>query len=207
MRTPVVFALAAVLALVSPGHADVAAVWPTLAPGSILYGRFTQEQYLKGLTAPLKTEGDFVVSPELGIIWRSEKPVPSVTVITAAGIRRIVDGNEVQRLPSAKIPAFAHLYELLDRAVVGDWSAMRQDFAVECTGDSRAWRVILTPLRSTGSLAARLTSVILTGAARIDTVDINRANGDSVHVAFLNQIVSSTPLTDPDAHLLHDRWE
>jgi hypothetical protein len=148
-----------------------------------------------------------VVSPELGIIWRSEKPVPSVTVITAAGMRRIVDGNEVQRLASAKIPAFAHFYELLDRAIVGDWSAIRQDFAVECTGDRRAWRVILTPLRSTGSLAAWLTSVVLTGAARIDTVDINRANGDSEHVAFLNQVVSSTPLTDPDAHLLHDRWE
>jgi hypothetical protein len=43
MRTPVIFALAAVLALVSPSYADVVAVWPTLAPDSVLYGRFTQE--------------------------------------------------------------------------------------------------------------------------------------------------------------------
>jgi len=218
MRAAVIFTLAAVLALSSPGHADVlalssaghadvAAVCPTLAPGVTLHGRYIQEQYLKGLTAPLKTEGDFVVAPELGIIWRSEQPVRSVTVITAAGMRRIVDGNEVQRLASASAPAFAHMYELLDRAMMGDWSAMQKDFTLEYTGDRQAWRVILTPLRSEGPLAARLTSVILTGDGRIDTVDINRANGDSEHVAFLDQVVSSTPLADPDAHLLHDKWE
>ncbi|MGA2411582.1 MAG: LolA-related protein, partial [Candidatus Binataceae bacterium] len=140
-------------------------------------------------------------------IWRSEQPVSSVTVITAAGMRRLVDGKEVQRLASSRIPAFAHLYEVIDRAMMGDWSALQQDFAVESTGDRHAWRVVLTPLRAGGPLAARLASVVLTGGARIDTVDINRANGDFEHVAFLNQVVSNTPPADPDANLLHDKWE
>src|SRR5208283_3218706 len=135
MRAALTLVCAAIVALASASHADVAAVWPSLAPGSTLYGRFTQEQYLKGLTAPLKTEGDFVVVPARGIIWRSAQPVRSVTVITAAGMR----------------------------AIVGDWSALRQDFAVTCSGDRNAWRVILTPLDSASPLAARLTSVVLTG--------------------------------------------
>jgi Outer membrane lipoprotein carrier protein LolA-like len=207
MRVAIVFALAAMLALTSPSLADVAAICPTLTSGQTLHGRFVQEQHLKGLTAPLRTEGDFVVVPDLGIIWRSAQPVQSVTVITAAGIKRIVDRNEVQRLASSKIPAFAHLYELIDRAMTGDWSAMEKDFTLESTGDRTAWRISLTPLRSEGPLASRLTSVILTGDGRIDTVDINRANGDSTHVAFLDQVVSSSPLTDPDARLLNDKWE
>jgi len=207
MHRAIVFVLAAVLALPSPPHADVASVCPTLGPGVNLYGQFIQEQHLKGLTAPLKTEGSFVVAPDLGIIWRSEQPVHSVTVITAAGMRRIVNGNEVQRLSSARAPAFAHVYELLERAMMGDWSPIEKDFTVEYTGDRQSWRVVLTPLRSEGPLAARLTSVVLTGDGRIDTVDINRVNGDSEHVAFLNQAVSNTPLADPDAHLLHDKWE
>jgi hypothetical protein len=77
MRAAVIFALAAVLALASPGRADITDVCPTLTPGQTLYGRFVQERYLRGLTAPLKTEGDFVVAPALGIIWRSEQPVRS----------------------------------------------------------------------------------------------------------------------------------
>ena len=207
MRAAVIFVLAAMLVLPSTIHADLAAVCPSLAPGQTLYGRFIQERYLKGFTSPLKTEGDFVVAPELGIIWRSERPVRSVTVITAAGMRRIVDGSEVQRFASAKAPAFAHMYEVLDRVILGDWSAIQQDFAVESTGDRLAWRVILIPLRSRGLLAARLKSAILAGNGRIDSVDINRANGDSEHVAFLNQVVLSSALTDSDAHLLRDKWE
>ena len=207
MRAALSLACAALIALASTGHADVDTVWPSLAPGSTLHGRFIQEQDLRGLTAPLKTVGDFVVVPAVGIIWRSAEPVRSVTVITAAGMRRMVDDREVQRLASAQTPAFAHMYALLDRAIVGDWSALRQDFAVAASGDRHAWRVTLTPLRAAGPLAAHLTSVILTGGGRIDAIDIERANGDAEHVAFLDQVVSRTPLTEPDAHLLNDQWE
>src|ERR1700677_2967511 len=103
-RAAAIFTIVAVLALAAPGRADIADVCPTLAPGQTLYGRFVQQRYLKGLTAPLNTEGDFVVAPAVGIIWRIDQPVRSVTVITAAGMRRITDGD-VQRLASSKLPA------------------------------------------------------------------------------------------------------
>src|SRR5271155_4144081 len=48
-----------------------------------------------------KAVGDFAVAPELGFTQRSEQPVRSVTVITAAGMRRMVDGNELPGLASA----------------------------------------------------------------------------------------------------------
>jgi Outer membrane lipoprotein carrier protein LolA-like len=206
MRSAVILAFVATLTLAAPCRADIADVCPTLAPGQTLYGRFVQQRYLKGLTAPLKTQGDFVVSPAAGIIWRVNQPVRSITVITAAGMRRITDGD-VQRLASSKVPAYAHMYASLADAITGNWAALRQDFTVAYTGDRHAWRVILTPLQSTGSLSAHLTSVILTGGARIDTVDINHANGDSEQVAFLNQVVSNTPLSEPDTLLLRDKPE
>jgi hypothetical protein len=207
MRLAIAVVLVALLAFAAPGRADVSAICPRLTPGQTLYGQFVQEQHLKGLTAPLRTEGDFVVAPEVGIIWRSAQPVQSVTVITAQGMRRTVNGNEVQRIASAKIPAFAHMYELIDRAMKGDWSAMEKDFALEYTGDRQAWRIILTPLKSQGPLASRLTSVVLMGDGRIDSVDINRANGDAEHVAFIKQVVSSSPMPDADARLLNEKWE
>ena len=206
LRATVIFALVAMLAWAAPSLADVADVCPILPPGQTLYGRFVQERYLKGLTAPLKTEGDFVVAPAIGIIWRIDQPVPSVTVITAAGMRRITDGD-VQQLASSKLPAYAHMYASLGAAITGNWAALRQDFTIAYTGDRRAWRVTLIPLRSAGSLASHLTSVTLTGGGRIDTVAINYADGDSEHVAFLNQVVSNAPLAGPDALLLRDQPE
>ena len=206
MRAAVIIVLVTLIASAAPGRADVAEVCPTLAPGQTLYGRFVQQRYLKGLTAPLKTEGDFVVAPAAGIIWRIDQPVRSVTVITAAGMRRITDGD-VQRLASSKVPAYAHMYASLGDAITGNWDALRQDFTVAYTGDRHAWRVILTPLQSAGSLSTHLTSVILTGGERIDSVDINHANGDSEHVAFLNQVVSNAQLSGPDTLLLRDQPE
>lgn len=207
LRTLGIPLLTAMLALASGGRADVAAVCPTLAPGVTLYGRFVQERHLNGLTAPLKTTGDFVVAPSLGIIWRSLDPVASVTVITPQGIRRLVDGKEVQRISSARFPAFAKLYDALDRAMIGDWSALAKDFTIACTGDHKAWRVVLKPIRSEGPLRARLAWILLTGGGRIDQVDIMRANGDSEDVEFLNQVVANTQLSASDAGLLNYQWE
>jgi hypothetical protein len=206
MRAAAFFTLVAILTLAASSRADIGSVCPVLTPGQTLYGRFVQERYLRGLTAPLKTAGDFVVAPAVGIIWRIDQPVPSVTVITAAGMRRITDGD-VQRLASSKVPAYAHMYASLDDAITGNWAALRQDFTVAYTGDRHAWRVILTPLQSAGSLSAHLTSVILTGGGRIDTVEINHSDGDSEHVTFLNQVVSNTPLSGPDTLLLRDKPE
>ena len=197
----------ALFMFLAPASAQVESLWPTLAPGSTLYGHFVQQQYLKGLTAPLKSEGDFVVSPDQGIIWRNAEPIRSVTVITPAGARRTVADDAGRQLASARMPAFAHLYQTLDRAIVGDWSALRQDFAIDSTGDRRSWRVTLTPLRSSGPLGQRLASVILTGSSRIDAVTINRTTGDSTQVEFLNQTVANSPPNSADAHLLDDKAE
>jgi hypothetical protein len=179
---------------------------PTLKPDQTLYGRFTQERQLKGLTLPLKTEGDFVLSPRLGLIWRSERPIEVVTVITTGGIRRIYNGREVQRIATARAPFFAHFYEMLNDALLGDWSGLRRDFAVQPKGSRRAWRLVLKPLKADDPLAARLASVVLSGGDRIDAIDIIRANGDSDHMAFLDQVLTSAPLSAENARLLEQKW-
>jgi Outer membrane lipoprotein carrier protein LolA-like len=207
LRVLIIPLLAAMLALASASRADVATVCPTLALGVTLYGRFVQERHLKGLGAPLKTIGDFVVAPSLGIIWRSTDPVASVTVITPEGIRRLADGKEVQRIASARFPAFAKLYDALDRAMIGDWSALAKDFTIDCTGDRKAWRVILKPIRAEGPMPARLAWILIAGGERIDKVEIMRANGDSENVEFFNQVVASTPPAAADAGLLNYKWE
>ena len=61
---------------------------------------------------------------------------------------------------------------------------------------------MLTPLRPDDPIAGMLASIVIAGGKMVDTVDINRANGDSEHMAFLDQTVSSVPLAGEDAHLL-----
>ena len=178
---------------------------PTLAPGQTLQGRFVQERHLKGLRSTLKSEGNFILAPGKGLIWRIEQPIQTTTVITPAGIRQIISGSEVQKIDASRVPFISHFYDMLNGSLMGDWSAMRHDFAVNSTGDRNAWRTVLTPLRPDDTIAGMLSSIVIAGGQMVDSVDINRANGDSEHMAFLDQTVSSVPLDADDARLLEGR--
>ncbi|MFZ0890406.1 MAG: outer membrane lipoprotein carrier protein LolA [Candidatus Binataceae bacterium] len=175
---------------------------PTLRPGQTLSGRFIQERHLKGITFSLKSEGDFVLAPGKGLIWQIEQPIQTLTVITPAGIRQIINGSEVQHIDSARVPFIGHFYDMLNGALTGDWSAMGHDFAVKSTGDKKVWRTVLTPQRPDDPVAEFLTSIAISGGKMVDNIDIKRANGDSEHIAFLDQTVSSVALTGEDARLL-----
>ena len=181
------------------------AIGPSLAPGQTLHGRFEQARNLKGITSTLKSDGTFVLAPGRGLIWRIEDPIQTITVITPAGIRQIVNGSEVQRIEAAKVPFIAHFYDMLNGALMGDWTAMRHDFSVETTGNRGAWRTLLTPLRPNDPIAGMLASIVITGGKMVDGVEIRRTNGDSERIAFLDQAVSSVALSGDDARLLNDK--
>jgi hypothetical protein len=193
-----------ILRLTSICFAELA-MGPALAADQTLHGRFVEERHLKGLSSTLKSEGSFVLAPGKGLIWRIEKPIQTLTVITPAAIRQIINGSEVQHIDAARVPFIAHFYDMLNGSLIGDWSAMRHDFAVKSTGDRRAWRTVLTPLQPDDPIAGMLASIVISGGKMVDTVDINRTNGDSEHMAFLDQKVSSVPLVGEEARLLDSR--
>jgi hypothetical protein len=196
---------AAAIALLSSVCFAQLTIGPSLAPGQALHGRFVQARNLKGIASTLKSDGTFVLAPGIGLIWRTEAPIHTITVITPAGIRQIVNGSEVQRIEATKVPFIAHFYDMLNGALMGDWTAMRHDFSVETTGDRGAWRTLLTPLQPTDPIGGMLASIIITGGKMVDGVEIRRTNGDSERIAFLDQAVSSVALSGDDARLLNDK--
>jgi hypothetical protein len=181
------------------------AMGPTLAPGVTLQGRFIQERQLKGLSSPLKSEGSFLLAPGKGLVWRTELPIQTVTVITPAEIRQIINGSEVQRVEAARVPFGSRFYDMLNGALLGDWSAMRHDFAVNTKRDRGAWRTVLTPLRPDDPVAGLIGSIVISGAKMVDSVDVNRANGDSEHMTFLDQRISRAALSAEDVRLLDNK--
>jgi Outer membrane lipoprotein carrier protein LolA-like len=192
----------AIIALSAVSFAQLA-IGPRLARGQTLHGRFVQARNLKGISSTLKSNGTFVLAPGIGLIWRIEDPIQTITIITPAGIRQIINGNEVQTIEAAKVPFVAHFYDMLDGALMGDWTAMRHDFAVQTNGDRAAWRTLLTPVRPDDPIAGMLASIVITGGKMVDGVEINRKNGDSERIEFLDQAVSGVALSGDDALLLN----
>lgn len=174
----------------------------SLISGQSLHGRFEQTRNLKGISATLKSSGSFVLVPYKGLVWRVEQPIQTITVITREEVRQIINGNYVQSIEAARVPLIRHFYDMLGGALMGDWSALRHDFAVKATGDHEAWHTVLTPLHSDDLITGAISSIVITGGAMVDRVDISRANGDSEHLTFLEQNISSMPLSADDTQLL-----
>jgi hypothetical protein len=197
-------ALCLLLFLAPEARAD-ALLGPNLPPGQSLHGRFLQQRHLTGLNSTLTTEGDFLLVPSKGLIWRSTKPFVTTTIITATGIRQLVNGNEVQRLAAARLPFIARLYDMLGGTLAGNWSAMTKDFKIEQTGSPAAWDAELTPARTDDALAGQLSSIKVTGGRLVDQIEIHRPNGDWEQIKFLDQSMSAAAPSDADAALLEDK--
>lgn len=202
------FLIALALLLAAPiASADDMSLSTPLKAGMVLRGHFTQERSLQGFQAPLKSEGSFVVAAGQGLIWKVEKPFPTVTVITPAGLVQNAQGTETLRLPAARIPFIAHFYDMLSGTMTGDLSGLKQQFDVQVTGTPAAWSLQLTPKSASGATADAaqnmpIQRLDLTGNKYVESVDIHRQNGDHDLLTFADQHVETQPLAKDEQALL-----
>jgi hypothetical protein len=185
----------ALLLAVMPVVAMAAGPTQSIAVGEVLRGRFVQERHLKGFNASLRTEGHFVLAPGRGLIWRAEKPFAVTTVITANGLVQEVGGSETMRMPSARLPFLSRLYDMLGGALAGDWRALETDFVVTRAGDDRHWQVDLAPRKADDPIAMPFHAITAQGSRFVETVAMVKPDCDSDTLSFLDQALSSAPLT------------
>jgi hypothetical protein len=172
-----------------------------LVKGQILRGRFVQERFLKGFKAPLKSSGTFVLSPGLGLIWRTEAPFKSITVMSPAGLVMEVAGRETTRMPSARMPFMSKLYDTLSGALTGDWEGLSSTFKVTRKTDDRGWRMKLEPMRSDDP-GMPISAIELHGSRFLEDVDVIKQNNDHDRIVFRNQKLESASPTPEEASLL-----
>lgn len=191
------------VALLFSGAAHAGDAAPeTISAGKILRGHFVQERKLSGFANALHTEGEFVLVPGTGLIWRAQKPFANTTVITPDGILQYVNGSEAMRLTAAKVPGLSHLYDVLDAAVSGNIAPLRRAFSVSQSSGADTWRLVLTPLDPGKAAAAALKSVTLTGNRFVDTAEVDEGGGDVDRMTFLDQNIASADLSAGDKALL-----
>jgi hypothetical protein len=173
----------------------------TVQPGEALSGTFIQERHIKGASAPLRSEGRFLLAPGKGLIWRGEKPFAVVSIITAAGIVQTIDGAETMRMPATRLPFLRQFFDMLSGALAGDLAAMERAFTVTRSMDGERWRLVLKPARRDEPLALQIDSITLSGTRFLGTVEIRKTDGDWEFLTFSDQAVSTGDVSSDDAKL------
>jgi hypothetical protein len=182
-------------------HAAPAVEVTPMVNGQLLRGRFEQQRYLQGFEAPLKSAGTFVLSPGLGLIWRTEAPFALITVMSPAGLVQEVGGRETMRMPSARMPFMSKLYAMLGGALTGDWEGLSSTFNITHKADGKAWRLKLEPIHADDP-GMPIRAIDLHGSRFLEDVDVVKLNGDRDRIVFLNQKLESASPTPDEAKLL-----
>ncbi len=187
-------------ALLMPLTATAAGLGPSerISARDVLRGRFVQEHHSKGMAKPLRSEGSFVLSPDKGLIWAIEKPLPMTFVVSSDGMLQTVGGLPLLRMPVDKMPYLPRITHLVRASLLGDWDALEPDFAISDSGNAKRWRVQLAPKANAGA-ALPFQSITASGGRFVDRADVMRNDGLPESFAFTQQTVSAAPLTPAES--------
>jgi len=192
---------AVVLGMIVSTIAVSADVSQRIAEGEVLRGRFIQERHLRGFAAPLRSEGQFLLAPGRGLIWKTEKPFAVTTAITESGLLQEVNGSQTLHMPAAKLPFLSRLYRMLGGALAGDWLGLEDDFTLAREGSDDNWQLSLTP-KKTDEMTMPFRSIAVKGKRFVDEVTLTKPDGDLDRLTFFDQVLSSAPLTTNEAFAL-----
>jgi hypothetical protein len=93
------------------------------------------------------------------------------------------------------------LYEVLSAALSGDVTSLRRAFSVTETSQSDRWHIALVPLSNGNASATPIKSLTMTGERFVDSVEVDRGNGDADHITLGDQVLSPADLTDKEKSL------
>ena len=163
-----------------------AAVKAQLEQPAVLRGNFIQNKQIKGFSKPLLSSGDFIVSREHGVIWRTAKPFPSVLKLTRDEIVASEGDAVTFRLSAKSEPSVRIINGLMFSLLNGDVAALDKQFTISGTTMAGEWSLDLKPKQV--ALAKLIRGIALKGDAHVRDIAIDEANGDNTQIRFSDQI-------------------
>jgi len=152
-------------------------------------GDFIQTKTLQTNGRKLKSTGKYIICPQ-GILWRTEKPVPSSLILTKDAMVQISANGNKSVMSGKDNQIFSNISETLSSVFSGDAAGLKKnfkcDFKVKENGD---WTLTLTPKDST--IASVMNTLELFGTTKPQTAMtsllMSEASGNSITYEFINQ--------------------
>lgn len=165
----------------------------------VVRGAFEQRKTVKGFRNPLVSGGDFVVSRQRGVLWRTLEPFASTLVVTRDRVlARGADGSVARRLSANEEPAVRAISETLFGVMAADLPLLAQRFQVDGELAGReGWRLALQP-RDAG-MARWVARVELEGDRFLRAVRLHEAGGDTTQIRLARHATDTALRADEEA--------
>ena len=152
-------------------------------------GDFIQTKTLQTNGRKLKSTGKYIICPE-GILWLTEKPVPSSLILTKTAMVQISANGKKSVMSGTDNQIFANISDTLSSVFSGDAAALKKNFNCDFKmKNGTEWLLTLTPKDST--IAAVMKTLELSGTTEPQTAMLclvmSEASGNSITSEFINQ--------------------
>ncbi|SDI76652.1 Outer membrane lipoprotein carrier protein LolA [Ferrimonas sediminum] len=138
-------------------------------------GSFSQSKTLPFLSAPMVSEGAYLIAPEHGVVWKQRTPWPQTMVISRGEL--VLDGERLQQ------PGMASMLPVITALMRGDIDALASHFEMQAYGELDAWQLQLTPTDSL--LSGLFRQIELTGEHQaIGTLTLTDSAGQPTVIRF-----------------------
>ena len=176
-------------ALFAQSAATLEGVCASLASRPNTVGDFIQTKTIQTNGRKLKSTGKYIICPE-GILWRTEKPIPSSLILTKDTMIQISANGNKSVMSGKDNQIFANISETLSSVFSGDVAALKKNFVCEFSSDQNDnWSVCLTPKDKT--IASVMKTLVLSGTNLKNAVMTNlvmtEASENAITYEFINQ--------------------
>lgn len=169
-----------------------------LAAVDNLRAQFTQERQLLGFTKPLRSQGQLLVSKELGIVWQQDSPFYLQLIIDKQGLRQKDGSGQELRIDHDANPQFYQLSALLQALLQGKVDTLQQNFKLDLKEAGASWHLSLVP--QDGLMQRIFTRIELEGQQYIDKVSLYDAQ-DDVSVIYFSKTQALDKLSEAEREL------
>ena len=167
--------------------ADLEAIKKQLAPFVTLRGSFEQSKKIRVIKKPLRSEGDFALLKDKGVLWRTLTPMTSVLRVSRDDISEIKDGKATILISMKDQPALGIIGKVLFAVFSADVDELKRHFKfthVARPNQDGHWEASLRPRDSMVRKSVEL--IKLEGGRTLESLTLDEVNGDSTLIRFKN---------------------
>jgi hypothetical protein len=179
--------------------APVVQIQAMLARPAVMCGRFDQTKTLAGMKKPLLAEGRFCIVAGKGVLWRTLAPFKSTLRLTRDEIVNYQGDRVAMRMDAKTEPTVRMINDVLFSLLAGELAQLDKLFETEGAVDAGHWRVTLKARAP--ALAKAIGAIRLDGAAYVDHMVMDEANGDRTSIAFSGIQTGAAAMTKEEAAL------
>lgn len=183
---------AAALTLASPllWAFSTAELAQTLQKPANVQGAFTQQRYLKSLSKPMTTNGQFVLIPKRGLLWHMQKPFENRLRVRADGIMQWNGKSWIVANPS-KMNGQSQQIRLFLDLLGGNTQGLEKQFDLQLSGSQQKWTLRLNP--KTALMKQIFNHIEISGDSVVRRIELNEKQGDRTVMQF-NQVQTGKEL-------------